>query len=102
MTPEEFRAFVGRAPFRPAKTMPKVPHEYTLRRQHRGPEEAVFEAAVLFIRAHGYKGRWGKYLHDYYEPGDGYVYWTMGAAVEETIVLNRASVNEPRSMPRRV
>jgi hypothetical protein len=103
MTPEGFRAFVDAAPFRFAKTMPTVPHFYTLRREHPGPEgQAAFGAAVQFIREHGYRGRWGRHVHDYYEPGDGYVYWTMGAPVADTILINRASLDEPRSVPTRI
>jgi hypothetical protein len=74
MTEEEFRDFVEAAPWRFASTMPEQPHEYTLRRQH---DPARFEAAVAFIREHGYPARWGRATHTYYDL-DGRTYWTMG------------------------
>lgn len=89
MTPEEFAAFVARAPWRFAATMPEVPHEYTLRRQH---DPQVFEAAVRFIREHGRPARWGRTTRIYFEL-DGKRYWTMGWPVEQTIVLNRAALD---------
>jgi hypothetical protein len=97
MTPEEFAAFVAQAPWRYAATMPHIPHEYTLRRQH---DPALFEAAVRFIREHGYQARWGRAIRTHVNL-DGKRYWTMGAPVEQTIVLNRADLErggeqEPR------
>ncbi len=89
MTEEEFAAFVQGAPWRFAATMPHIPHEYTLRRQH---DPARFEAAVRFIREHGYQARWRRTTHTYYEL-DGWKYWTMGAPVEQTVVLNRAALD---------
>ena len=55
----------------------------------------LFEQVVRYIREKGftakYKGRSGQYyiLDDHY-------YWTMGALVEETTVLNRAKLSEYR------
>jgi hypothetical protein len=89
MTEEEFAAFVHRAPWTFAKTMPHIPHEYTLRRQH---DSAVFEAAVRFIRERGYQARWGRAIRTYVNL-NGKRYWTMGASVEHTIVLNRADLD---------
>jgi hypothetical protein len=91
VTPEEFAAFVAAAPWRFASTMPEVPHEYTLRRQAADP--ARFEEAVRFIREHGYPARWGRATHTYYDH-DGKKYWTMGWPVEQTVVLNRADLEE--------
>jgi len=88
MTPEEFAAFVAQAPWRYAATMPHIPHEYTLRRQH---DSAVFEAGVRLIREHGYQARWGRTNRTYVNV-DGKRYWTMGAPVEQTIVFNRADL----------
>jgi hypothetical protein len=88
MTPEEFAAFVRAAPWRFAATMPHIPHEYTLRRQH---DPAVFEAAVRFIREHGYEAKWGRATHTYYDL-DGRTYWTMGAPIAATVLINRADL----------
>jgi hypothetical protein len=89
VTEDEFRAFVHRAPWTFAKTMPQWQHEYTLRRQH---NPATFEAAVRFIREHGYRARWGRAIRTYVNL-DGKRYWTMGAPVEQTILINRADLD---------
>ena len=72
-----------------AKTMPENPHEYTLRREW--ANDADFVRAVLFIRAHGYQnlfeGSWYTQLDI-----DDHTYWTMGAPVEETILINRKKI----------
>jgi len=82
----EFRAFVAGHRWRPAVTMPENPHEYTLRREARGDD--LFAAAVRYIREHGvmepYAGRPYKVL-----PFGEHKYWTMGAPLEVTILINR-------------
>jgi hypothetical protein len=77
------------ASWRFAKTMPEMPHWYTLRREWARDEE--FAAAVLAIRQHGRRGayRGNRYTYLYL---DGMRYWTMGAPVEQTILINRAVV----------
>ena len=70
-----------------AKTMPQHPHWYTRRREW-GNDEPQFERVVQYIRDHGYdetfKGRAYKMLAI-----NGYKYWTMGAPLNETILINR-------------
>jgi hypothetical protein len=73
-----------------AKTMPHIPHWYSLRRE--APDEARFEWFVMFIRERGERRRWGPYNHHYLDL-DGWSYWTMGAPVEQTIVINRARID---------
>ena len=72
-----------------AKTMPDNPHEYTLRRDW---EPDDFNWAVKYLRAHSkpFQFRGNTYQVFFY---DGFRYWTMGAPVEKTILINRA-VNE--------
>ena len=74
--------------------MPENPHEYTLRREW--ASDADFVRAVLFIRAHGYQnlfeGSWYTQLDI-----DDHTYWTMGAPVEETILINRKLVTHSGS-----
>ena len=70
-----------------AKTMPETPHWYTLRRTWL--QSADFERAVRIIRKYGYtayfRGRPYVYLDI-----DDMQYWTMGAPVRETTLINRA------------
>ena len=81
-----------------AKSMPQNPHWYTLREGWRRDED--FVAVVEGIRARGYDHRWydGK-VYRQFNGGDGFMYWTMGAPVEETILINRKATREPR-LPR--
>lgn len=65
-----------------------MPHEYCLRKNCNDND---FITVVLYIRKHGYikifKGREYKYL-DY----GNHTYWTMGSAIEKTILINRAKI----------
>lgn len=92
---DEFRNFIGIRQWRYAKTMPQWPHEYTVRR-YEDPEkdQALFEEAVGFIRTHGESREFeptGKSA--VYFDIDGRQYWTMGAPIEETIIINRARLD---------
>jgi hypothetical protein len=85
MIATDFGDFVQQATWQYARTMPTIPHDYTLRKWH---DADTFDAAVQFIRDFGVVKPWGHYRHTYYE-FDGYHYWTMGAPVAETILINR-------------
>jgi SAM-dependent methyltransferase len=75
-----------------AKTMPQIPHYYVVRAKW---EHAIsFDDVVFYIREHGYTDNWGTRTFHYLNL-NGQRYWTMGAPVGETIVLNRAVI--PRS-----
>jgi hypothetical protein len=88
MTLEEMQQYVASVAWIFAKTMATTPHEYTLRKK--APDrEAKFEAVVMFIREAGYRQKFGRTWYKYLDL-DGYQYWTMGAAVEKTILINRA------------
>ena len=68
-----------------AKTMQEWPHEYLVRERVDG---AIFEALVTHIREHGYEGRFYSKPITYFAE-DGMIYWTMGAPIAETIIINR-------------
>lgn len=70
-----------------AKTMPQNPHEYTLRREWKSSR--LFSEVVEFIRRDPIiEVFYGKKYSVLY--ANGMKYWTMGAPVEETILINRA------------
>jgi hypothetical protein len=48
----------------------------------------LFVQLVRHIRAFGYEGKFYHQTYTYFE-ADGLVYWTMGAPIEETIIVNR-------------
>ncbi len=73
-----------------AKTMPDNPHEYTLRKRWENDEDFVY--AVLAIRRFGRVEWWPDMERGRaYVALDlgGYHYWTMGAPVAQTILINR-------------
>lgn len=81
------RTFIASRRWQFASTMPDNPHWYTVRKWC--PEgEAEFEEFVRIIREHGddeiFEGRPYRYL-DF----EGHHYWTMGAPIAETTVINR-------------
>ena len=56
------------------------------------PDEA-FHWFVLHIREHGYRAEYGGREYTYLEV-DAWRYWTMGAPVAETTIINRAKVSQ--------
>jgi hypothetical protein len=84
-TSEDFTTFVEKHRWIFARTMPENPHEYTLRRN---TTHATFDNAVRYMRDKGiieyFHGKPYKMLHQ-----DGFKYWTMGAPLAVTILINR-------------
>lgn len=96
---DEFQETCGlllRHPWRFAKTMPHNPHWYTLRKEWRDEE---FVRVVQTMRRVGYT--------EYYQ-GRRYTmfnvnnmkYWTMGAPLRETILINRKVITLPSDYDR--
>lgn len=83
--PDILREFVDSAHWTFAKTMPEWPHEYIVRGQ---VDEDLFVRLVRHVREHGYEGRFYRMRITYYEDR-GLVYWTMGAPLAETTIINR-------------
>jgi len=83
--PQELRDFVKRETWTYAKTMPTWPHEYIVRER---VDESLFAQLVQYIRANGYQANFYRREITYFDE-DGLVYWTMGAPVEETEIINR-------------
>jgi hypothetical protein len=83
--PPDLRAFVEAQHWAFAKTMPEWPHWYIVRER---VDQRLFERLVRHIRAHGREGRFYQRVIVYFEE-DGLVYWTMGAPLEQTTIVNR-------------
>jgi len=83
--PEDLRRFVLSERWTFAKTMPQWPHEYLVRGK---VDTELFERMVMHIRIHGYEGRFYRRAITYLDEG-GFVYWTMGAPLARTAVINR-------------
>ncbi len=93
-TIDDARSYISTVRWQFATTMPQWPHEYTVRSWNPA-RELRFEAFVTLIRAAGIVKPWPRdapvpcYHHTYLDV-DGWDYWTMGDAVTETTVINRA------------
>jgi hypothetical protein len=88
--PEDLKQFVNNEHWTFAKTMPTWPHEYIVRER---VDKALFERLVMHIRSNGYEGRFYQKTIIYFEEG-GLVYWTMGAPISETTIINRCRNEE--------
>jgi hypothetical protein len=84
--PPELEAFVKQEKWTFAKTYASTwPHEYIVRER---VDEGLFIQLVQHIRTYGYEGRFYRKPITYFDE-DGMVYWTMGARIDETIIVNR-------------
>lgn len=72
-----------------AKTMPDNPHHYTLRKTWKDDD---FVWAVNFIRDNGYTAYWKGRRYTQINVNDQF-YWTMGAPVKDTILINRKKLS---------
>ena len=84
-----FRVFIGSVSWIFARTMPEQPHEYTLRKA--APDDAVFNDAVIAIRNQGAFRYYRNHPYIQWDV-DGWSYWTMGAAADQTMLINRARI----------
>ena len=89
---ENIRRIIGSSYWKFAKTMPHIPHWYTLR--ERAMRDEDFVTLVKFIRTYGYDAHWGRFYHRYLEL-DGWKYWTMGTWLESTAIINRERIKRP-------
>jgi hypothetical protein len=88
---DDARTYIASVKWRHARP-PQPPHEYTVRDWSDVPRG--FLAFAQVIQSRGVLKLWGEYVHAYLEV-NGLEYWTMGARVPETIVINRAPVGAP-------
>jgi len=94
MNDETIRDFINKHSWTFAKTYADIcPHEYIVKDKLDRDDLDDFTALVEHIRENGftayYKSRSGKY----YIVDDHY-YWTMGAPVKDTTIINRAKLSD--------
>ena len=98
LTTDDARGYIARVRWQFAKTMPQWPHEYTVR-EWRPDLEPDFLGFAALIRGEGAVKPWPRdaahprYHHTYLEL-DGWEYWTMGAPLPATTVINRARIDQ--------
>jgi len=83
--PKILQDFIKSVRWTYAKTNPKWPHEYIVRDR---VDDEMFVRLVKHIRNNGYEGSFYSKPITYYDH-EGMTYWTMGAPIEETIIINR-------------
>jgi hypothetical protein len=89
-----FFDFIRASAWQIATTAVFNPHEYTLLRVANDKDR--FKAAVLFIRANCTHELFGHTWYQvYYE--NGYKYWSMGASLDKTILVNRCKIYPERT-----
>jgi hypothetical protein len=91
-------AYIAEVRWHFAKTMPQWPHEYTVR-EWRPDLEREFFKFVALIRRNGEVKPWPRdaplpRYHLTYLELDGWEYWSMGAPVRDTTVINRAFLTD--------
>jgi hypothetical protein len=86
---EDMRRWVATRNWQFARTMSYNPHEYTLARWG---DRTMFERVVLHIREYGYQNIYGRTEYTQLDCGK-YFYWTMGASLEATILINRKLIS---------
>ena len=85
------RAFIAKARWQYAKTMPKFPHQYTMKEW--GSGQSWGEEFQTFLH---YLWHYGEHRKEYfwkrtYLDIDGYYYWTMGDPLLSCHGINRGS-----------
>ena len=83
--PDRLSSFISINSWTFAKTMPLWPHEYIVRQN---VDENLFVQLVEHIRKYGYEGRFYRMSSTYFDH-EGMTYWTMGAPIGETTIINR-------------
>lgn len=87
---DQLREFIDSSQWTFAKTMPQWPHEYVVRDR---VDENPFVQLVRHIRQHGYEGKFYQRTFIYFDDR-GKTYWTMGAPIEETTIINRCKAED--------
>jgi hypothetical protein len=95
MTPDELewaRAFVAKARWQFASSVPQTPHEYSL---DRWSEVGEFGEFSRLIRTYGHKERWqDRHTYTYLDIGDGLRYWLSPAVYGRGWIVNRAKPDD--------
>ena len=90
--------FIQKATWKYAKSMPKFPHEYTVREWN---DTTEFEAFLHYILHFGESRKVMYWKRVYLDVGD-YYYWWMGAPIGQAVVINRALLESASDVTNRV
>jgi hypothetical protein len=87
-------ALIEQLSFRVAKSMPEIPHEYTVRDRTDDAREAAYVGLFDLIQAKGVLESFNGHERRYLYPGDGRKYWAMTDVEPESRVINRMRVED--------
>jgi hypothetical protein len=89
----ELTSVLRNAEFRVAKSMPTIPHAYTL--ADKWDDREMFDRCDQFIRENGYPTTFFKRSYTYFDI-DGYHYWDMAEPLGQVPLINRAKKSYPK------
>ena len=93
LNPASYTIFTEDTKWRFAKTYITIcPHEYVMRHGLSESQKATFDAAVEFIKVHGFEAYYGSKKGIYLIWGENY-YWYMGRENQKPDIINRASLH---------
>lgn len=72
-----------------AKSMPQMPHWYTVRQKNNPELNEMYEKLYYYIRDNHYEKKFYRKTYKYCDIGD-YMYWAMTDDITESIIINRA------------
>lgn len=87
---EDVHKFLEESKFTFAKTMANIPHAWCAKSGVKNKD--LYESAVSHIRDHGVVEYFYNKPYTYYYH-EGYKYWSMGAPIDKTTIINRAKVD---------
>lgn len=90
---EEVRHWLEGQRWHYARSRPDNPHSYCLRRE--ANDEKTFAQIVEYIREYGSPYPWWGAVYEQLPLGD-HCYWTMGASIANTELINRKSLEQVR------
>ncbi|MEB3185768.1 MAG: class I SAM-dependent methyltransferase, partial [Cyanobacteriota bacterium] len=98
MYAEAVGAILDRQQYKFAKSMPWLPHWYTLKSTWENP--FLYEQVISWILRNGQLRSWGKApaIRRYFDH-NGYRYWPMTTDPKQSILLNRALISSDSSRP---
>jgi len=97
---ERFKKFIEKHVWIIAKSYKNLPHEYVAIKYLEGNDREEFYHSVHAIRTHGFTAFFGSTPNRYFISGE-YYYFTMGAPIMETTIINRAKLENYDFVPRK-
>ena len=92
MTPDEIGEILERQRWTFAKSMPRMPHSWTMWKDWTDEDQGLFRVVARGIREHGREELFHGRVYRYFIY-NGWKYWHMDRSSEDTVLINRAQVS---------